>query len=53
MIVDPRTGTIEVHSDPCCGRYARKDPYIYGDEVPFGSWTVTTSEFHRYGRLGE
>ncbi|MFH0519590.1 Uma2 family endonuclease [Streptomyces sp. M41] len=53
MIVDPRTGTIEVHSDPCKGRYTRKDSYIYGDEVPFGSWTVATSEFRRYGRAGE
>ncbi|ELS53515.1 Uma2 family endonuclease [Streptomyces viridochromogenes] len=53
MIVDPRTGTIEVHSDPCKGRYAQKDPYIYGDSVPFGPWTVETSEFRRYGRAGE
>ncbi|WP_079052079.1 Uma2 family endonuclease [Streptomyces regalis] len=53
MIVDPRTGTIEVHSDPCKGRYTRKDPYIYGDSVQFGPWTVATSEFRRYGRAGE
>ncbi|WP_079051556.1 Uma2 family endonuclease [Streptomyces curacoi] len=53
MIVDPRTGTIEVHSDPCKGCYTRKDAYIYGDAVPFGPWTVATSEFRRYGRAGE
>ncbi|MFF3498900.1 Uma2 family endonuclease [Streptomyces sp. NPDC003247] len=52
LIVDPRTGTVEVHSEPCRGRYTGKDPYIYGDKVPFGAWTVDTSEFRRYGRLG-
>ncbi|MEU0965496.1 Uma2 family endonuclease [Streptomyces sp. NPDC005917] len=53
MIVDPRTGTIEVHSDPCRGRYTRKDPYIYGDSVPFGPWTVETPAFRRYGKAGD
>lgn len=53
LIVDPRTGTVEVHSDPCKGRYARKDAYIYGDTVPFGPWTVDTSEFRRYGTAGD
>ncbi|GAA4800827.1 hypothetical protein GCM10023220_31650 [Streptomyces ziwulingensis] len=52
LIVDPRTGTIEVHSDPCKGRYAQKEPYIFGDAVPFGVWTVETGEFRRYGREG-
>ncbi|MPY62303.1 Uma2 family endonuclease [Streptomyces spongiae] len=52
MIVDPRTGTIEVHSDPCKNRYDRKDPYIFGDSVPFGPWTVDTSAFRRYGKAG-
>ncbi|MEU6352238.1 Uma2 family endonuclease [Streptomyces sp. NPDC047072] len=50
LIVDPRTGTIEVHSDPCRGRYSRKDPYIFGDAVPFGPWVVETGEFRRYGK---
>ncbi|NEY32716.1 Uma2 family endonuclease [Streptomyces sp. PRKS01-65] len=50
MIVDPRTGTIEVHSDPCKAGYSRKEPYIFGDAVPFGAWTVETSAFRRYGR---
>jgi Uma2 family endonuclease len=52
MIVDPRTGTIEVHSDPCKNRYAQKDPYIFGDAVSFGPWTVDTSAFRRYGKAG-
>ncbi len=50
MIVDPRTGTIQVHSDPFKGRYSSKEPYIFGDSVQFGPWTVETSEFRRYGR---
>ncbi|MCF4140105.1 Uma2 family endonuclease [Streptomyces sp. Tue 6430] len=53
LIVDPRTGTVEVHSEPCRGRYTRKDPYIYGDKVPFGPWTVETADFRRYGRAGD
>ncbi|MGV9938080.1 Uma2 family endonuclease [Streptomyces sp. NPDC003401] len=53
LIVDPRTGTVEVHSEPCRGRYTRKDPYIYGDKVPFGPWTVDTGDFRRYGRAGD
>jgi Uma2 family endonuclease len=52
MIVDPRTGTIEVHSDPCKGRYTHQDPYIFGDKVAFGAWTVETSAFRRYGKPG-
>ncbi|MFC9285859.1 Uma2 family endonuclease [Streptomyces sp. NPDC057052] len=52
LIVDPRTGTVEVHSEPCRGRYTRKDPYIYGDKVPFGPWTVDTADFRRYGKAG-
>lgn len=53
LIVDPRTGTVEVHSEPCKGRYTRKDPYIYGDKVPFGPWTVETADFRHYGRAGD
>ncbi|MER7686803.1 Uma2 family endonuclease [Streptomyces sp. NPDC097610] len=53
LIVDPRAGTIEVHSDPCGDRYRSKDPYIYGDSVPFGAWTVETSAFRRYGKAGD
>ncbi|MGW7086146.1 Uma2 family endonuclease [Streptomyces sp. NPDC054871] len=53
MIVDPRTGTIEVHSEPCAGRYGNKEPYIFGDKVPFGPWTVETAAFRRYGKPGD
>ncbi|MFD4787735.1 Uma2 family endonuclease [Streptomyces sp. NPDC058459] len=52
LIVDPRTGTIEAHCDPCKGRYARKDAYIFGDTVPFGPWRIDTAGFRRYGRAG-
>ncbi|MFD8804828.1 Uma2 family endonuclease [Streptomyces sp. NPDC059597] len=52
LIVDPRTGTIEAHSDPCKGRYARKDAYIFGDTVPFGPWLIDTADFRRYGKAG-
>ena len=52
MIVDPRTGTIEVHSAPCKDRYQVKDPYIFGDTVPFGPWSVETGAFRRYGKAG-
>ncbi|WP_079659912.1 Uma2 family endonuclease [Streptomyces sp. 3214.6] len=50
LIVDPRTGTIEVHSDPCKDRYQHQDPYIFGDKVPFGPWTLETEAFLRYGK---
>ncbi|MEU2713450.1 Uma2 family endonuclease [Streptomyces sp. NPDC007205] len=52
LIVDPRTATVEVHSDPCKGRYVRKESYIFGDWVSFGPWTVDTSGFRRYGKAG-
>ncbi|MGW7819177.1 Uma2 family endonuclease [Streptomyces puniciscabiei] len=52
LVADPFTGTVVAHSDPCHGRYTRKDPYIYGDSVAFGPWTVDTSEFRRYGKPG-
>ncbi|WP_306317930.1 MULTISPECIES: Uma2 family endonuclease [unclassified Streptomyces] len=53
LIVDPRAGTIEVHSDPADGRYRSTEPYIYGDLVPFGPWTVDTADFRRYGKAGD
>ncbi|WP_330236349.1 Uma2 family endonuclease [Streptomyces sp. NBC_00566] len=52
LIVDPRTGTIETHSDPCKGRYARKGAYIFGDTLPFGPWLIDTADFRRYGKAG-
>ncbi|MFD9862461.1 Uma2 family endonuclease [Streptomyces alboflavus] len=50
LIVDPRKGTIEVHSEPCGTHYGEKEPYIFGDQVSLGPWTVDTSEFRRYGK---
>ncbi|MGY3201809.1 hypothetical protein ACVW19_002324 [Streptomyces sp. TE5632] len=35
MIVDPCTGTIQVHSDLYRGRHSNKEPYVFGDSVPF------------------
>lgn len=52
LIVDPRTGTIEVHSEPCGNRYGSKEPYIFGDTVPFGPWLLETGAFRRYGKPG-
>ncbi|MER6677076.1 Uma2 family endonuclease [Streptomyces sp. NPDC000983] len=53
LIVDPRNGTVQVHSEPCGNRYRRHEPYIYGDLVPFGPWQVETAEFRRYGKAGD
>ncbi|RAJ77833.1 Uma2 family endonuclease [Streptomyces sp. PsTaAH-137] len=53
LIVDPRMGMIEVHSDPAGDRYRSKESYIYGDVVPLGPWTVETADFRRYGKLGD
>ncbi len=52
LIVDPRVGTIEVHSEPCAGRYQNKTHYIFGDIVQFGPWTVETAAFRRYQEPG-
>ncbi|MEU6995167.1 Uma2 family endonuclease [Streptomyces sp. NPDC046465] len=53
LIADPRTGTIEVHSEPCGDRYRSKEPYIFGDVVPFGPWTLETAAFRRYEKAGD
>ncbi|WP_190139273.1 hypothetical protein [Streptomyces longispororuber] len=50
QVVDPRRGTVEVHSEPCGTHYGKKEPYIFGDQVAFGPWTVDTSGFRRYAR---
>ncbi|MYW68990.1 Uma2 family endonuclease [Streptomyces sp. SID8379] len=52
LIVDPRTGTIDAHSDLSDGRYRSKESYIYGDRVPLGPWAVETGDFRRYERAG-
>lgn len=33
-------------------RHTRKEPYIFGDSVPFGPWTVGPSASRRYGQAG-
>ncbi|MCI3932856.1 Uma2 family endonuclease [Streptomyces sp. AN091965] len=53
LIVDPRKGTIEVHTEPCGNGYRKKEPYIYGDRVSLGPWALDTSDFRRYARPGQ
>ncbi|MEV4505997.1 Uma2 family endonuclease [Streptomyces klenkii] len=52
VIVDPRDGTIGVHSDPKPGpdgiRYRHSVPYTFGDTFPAGEWTFDTSGLIRY-----
>ncbi|MFI6893812.1 Uma2 family endonuclease [Streptomyces sp. NPDC050256] len=53
LIVDPRDGTITVHDEPCHGTYRHSEPYIFGDTVTFGAWSIDTSAFRRYGKIGD
>ncbi|GHE93527.1 hypothetical protein GCM10018785_69200 [Streptomyces longispororuber] len=53
VIIDPRNGTVTVHSGPDTAsgepRYADAPRhYKFGDAVPMGPWTVDTSAFPRY-----
>lgn len=52
VVVDPRNGTIAVHSEPKEGpdglRYRSSIPYAFGDVVPAGKWTFNTSGLVRY-----
>ncbi|MFD9881289.1 Uma2 family endonuclease [Streptomyces alboflavus] len=53
VIVDPRDGTVTVHSGPDTAsgepRYADTPRrYKFGDAVPMGSWTIETAKFPRY-----
>ncbi|MFI2368411.1 Uma2 family endonuclease [Streptomyces sp. NPDC018833] len=52
IVVDPRNGTIAVHSEPKDGpdglRYRSSIPYSFGDAVPAGRWTFETSGLVRY-----
>ncbi|GGY11396.1 hypothetical protein GCM10010324_67640 [Streptomyces hiroshimensis] len=52
VIVDPRDGTIGVHSDPKPGpdgiRYRHSVPCMFGDTFPAGQWTFDTSGLIRY-----
>ncbi|MGW2558215.1 Uma2 family endonuclease [Streptomyces sp. NPDC001514] len=52
VVVDPRNGTISVHSEPKEGpdghKYRSSIPYAFGDIVPVGPWTFDTSGLVRY-----
>ncbi|MFD4583144.1 Uma2 family endonuclease [Streptomyces sp. NPDC058434] len=52
VVVDPRNGSIAVHSEPKDGpdglRYRCSVPYGFGDVVPAGRWTFDTSGLVRY-----
>ncbi|MET7360389.1 Uma2 family endonuclease [Streptomyces sp. NPDC005562] len=53
VIIDPRDGTITVHSGPDTSaagpRYADAPRhYKFGDTVPMGQWSVDTGTFPRY-----
>ncbi|MCC3770726.1 Uma2 family endonuclease [Streptomyces sp. UNOC14_S4] len=52
LLVDPRKGLVYTYADPVPGsngpRYASVLPYVFGDRVPFGPWTVDTADFKRY-----
>lgn len=52
LLVDPRKGLVYTYADPRPGsegpRYGSVQPYVFGDRVPFGPWTVDTADFKRY-----
>jgi Uma2 family endonuclease len=53
VIVDPRDGTVTVHSGPDTSggepRYAHTPcHYKFGEAVPVGPWTIDTAKFPRY-----
>ncbi|MFJ6697008.1 Uma2 family endonuclease [Streptomyces sp. NPDC091272] len=55
VIVDPRNGTVTVHSGPDAAggepRYAdARRHYKFGDVVPVGPWAIDTAKFPRYLR---
>ncbi|MFJ9694671.1 Uma2 family endonuclease [Kitasatospora sp. NPDC101183] len=45
LIVDPRTGTGIVHSEP---GYTRRTDFVFGDTVTVGPWTLDTSVLRTY-----
>ncbi|RLU96812.1 hypothetical protein CTZ27_17600 [Streptomyces griseocarneus] len=53
LLVDPRKGLVYTYADPAPGsngpHYTSVLPYVFGDQVPFGPWTVDTTAFKRYG----
>jgi Uma2 family endonuclease len=52
LLVDPRKGRLEVHSEPGAApdgpKYHRTYEYTFGAEVPVGDWVVDSTTFRRY-----
>ncbi len=52
LLVDPRKGIVYTYADPAPGsagtHYATVLPYVFGDRIPFGRWTIDTADFKRY-----
>ncbi|MFE0046639.1 Uma2 family endonuclease [Streptomyces albireticuli] len=53
LLIDPRSGTLAVMSDPGTGTdglpcYRARHDYAFGDKVSVGPWTVDSSEFPLY-----
>ncbi|CAM5524792.1 hypothetical protein SALBM135S_04967 [Streptomyces alboniger] len=52
VIIDPRDGTITVHSGPDMSagepRYGDTCRYKFGDSVQMGAWLVDSGTFPRY-----
>ncbi|MER6298159.1 Uma2 family endonuclease [Kitasatospora sp. NPDC001539] len=45
LIVDPRTGTGVVHSEP---GYESREKFVFGDRIAVGPWTIDTSGLLTY-----
>ncbi|WUN64406.1 hypothetical protein OG797_24480 [Streptomyces sp. NBC_00304] len=39
--------------DPQVGRMRRPDVLVCKGSVPFGAWSIDTSAFRRYGKIGD
>ncbi|WP_199884522.1 hypothetical protein [Streptomyces sp. CB02488] len=39
--------------DPQVGRMRRPDVLVREESVPFGAWSIDTSTFRRYGKIGD
>lgn len=52
LLIDPRKGLVYTYADPAPGsngpHYATVLPHVFGDQVPFGPWTIDTGDFKRY-----
>ncbi|MBV6696548.1 Uma2 family endonuclease [Kitasatospora aureofaciens] len=45
LIIDPRTGTGIVHSEP---GYASRETFVFGDTITVGPWTLDTGVLRTY-----